>query len=251
MKATVSAALLLTAIGCLDVDSASDPSIVIRKPSPEKSADVPKTAPTPKDKPRVLKPQPFVPLTWKGKTVGKFSMTERNGKTITNKHVLGKPAIYAFIFTHCAGPCTDISRSMWDMQNWLKIAKIDARLVTITVDPKRDTPKRLREYAKGFGAKKEWWFLTGDEDKTYKLIRDSFGQPVKQIVGKDRKPGWEVFHSSAIMLVDAKGKVIDEYNGKNDLSMVTLRSRLTKWKRTGSFDKDKKPAKPPNTKRKP
>lgn len=186
---------------------------------------------------KVLTPQPdYGALTWKGKHVGAFSLTERSGKTITNSDLLGKPNIVCFIFTHCAGPCTDVTRSMTEMQSWLKAAKIDARLVTFTVDPKRDTPARLARYAEAFGAGKDWWFLTGDEDRIYPLIRDTFGQEVHQQTGADRKPGWEVFHTTAVMLVDPKGRIVEEFNAKNDLSMVQLQQRLTRWKRTGSFD---------------
>ncbi|MFQ5734383.1 MAG: SCO family protein [Planctomycetaceae bacterium] len=222
---------LLIAAGCSDV---SEPFVY----DVDQKTDAKPVAKA--DGVKVITPKRDTGLpTWKGKSVADFSLTERSGKTITRADLLGKPAVVCFIFTHCAGPCTDVTGGMAALEKWLKTAKIDARLVTLSVDPKRDTPARLADYAKRFGAGKDWWFLTGDEARIYPLIRDSFGQPVRQETGAQRKPGYEVFHTASVMLVDSKRKIVEEYYGNNELSMIQLRQRLLLWKRTGSFDKGK------------
>jgi cytochrome oxidase Cu insertion factor (SCO1/SenC/PrrC family) len=119
-----------------------------------------------------------------------------------------------FIFTRCAGPCLSLTAEMARLQEELKERDLDVRLVTITVDPDYDTPEILKKYAEGFGADPgQWLFLTGDKDKIYQLIRDSFKMPVKEMKGAERKPGWEVLHTTNILLVDAEGKVLGKYNG--------------------------------------
>ena len=69
----------------------------------------------------------------------------------------------------------------------------DLRLVTITVDPERDTPAQLTKYADGFEADSErWLFLTdptGQKDKIYPLILGSFLQRVEEAKGEMREPG--------------------------------------------------------------
>ena len=37
--------------------------------------------------------------------VGDFSLTERNGQTVSRSDLAGKVWVAAFIFTRCAGPC--------------------------------------------------------------------------------------------------------------------------------------------------
>ena len=160
---------------------------------------------------------------WDPKGIQDFELTERSGETITKEDLLGKPWVVNFIFTRCAGPCLQLTGEMARLQELLKEHDLDARLVTITVDPDYDSPEVLRKYAEGFGADpQQWLFLTGDKDKTYELIRDSFKMPVKEMTGEDRKPGWEVLHTTNILLVDAQGKVLGKYNGVDQAQVSKL-----------------------------
>ena len=173
---------------------------------------------------------------WSPTGLAEFELTERSGRKITRKDLLGKPCVVCFIFTHCNGPCIDVSGRMKSLQDWVKLQKLDVRLVSISVDPKRDTPEMLRRYSKNFGADKDlWWFLTGKQEQIFKVVRSTFGQQVYRVPGA--KPGFEVFHTTAVMLVDPKGKIVAEYNAKHPVSMVQLQQRLSLWKRTGSFAK--------------
>lgn len=160
---------------------------------------------------------------WDPEGIEDFELTERSGEKITKKDLLGKPWIVNFIFTRCAGPCLQLTTEMARLQEELDKRDLDARLVTITVDPDYDSPEILKKYAEGFGADPEQWlFLTGDKDETYELIRDSFKMPVQEMKGADRKPGWEVLHTTNILLVDAEGKVLGKYNGVNDAETSKL-----------------------------
>ena len=154
-------------------------------------------------------------------TVQDFELTERSGRTVSNKDLLGQPWIAGFIFTHCAGQCPRISAEMKKLQDRLQGQPV--RLVSISVDPKRDTPERLRDYAKAFGADEEQWlFLTGDQQEIYGLIQRSFKMPVKEMVGPDRKPGFEVLHTSNVIYVDAAGRIRGKYNTLSEVEMAEL-----------------------------
>jgi len=162
---------------------------------------------------------------WDPDGIEDFSLTERSGKTITRADLLGHPWAVCFIFTRCAGPCPRISAQMYELQTSLKNKNV--RLVTITVDPKYDSPKVLRRYAKMFGADpNRWLYLTGGQREIYRLIYRSFRLPVKEILGKDRQPGYEVLHSTYVLHVDAFGRVIDKYDARIDSEMVSLRRAL-------------------------
>src|SRR5262245_19865914 len=160
---------------------------------------------------------------WDPAGVEEFSLTECHGQTVTKADLLGKPWVACFIFTRCAGPCPRVSEQMQILQNRLK--GIDVRLVSFSVDPDRDTPEELRRYAEFYKADPErWWFLPGDKEVIYRLIRKSF----RMIVDEDPKqiPGFEIIHSLEIMYVDAEGVVRGRFNAQNDIDMAKLRRLL-------------------------
>jgi protein SCO1/2/putative membrane protein len=162
---------------------------------------------------------------WDPKGIADFSLTERSGKTITKTDLLGKPWAVSFIFTKCAGPCLTITGQMNQLQEQLR--NDDVRLVTITVDPKRDTPEVLQKYADAFGADPEkWLFLTGDKDEIFELINTSFRQVAKDDPGAPS--GFEVAHSANILHVDAGGVVRSTYDGRDPAAAAELVRALKK-----------------------
>lgn len=160
---------------------------------------------------------------WDPAGIEEFSLTECRGKTVTKADLLGEPWLACFIFTRCAGPmfCPRVSEQMQILQK--RTQGLDIRLVTFTVDPDHDTPEILEVYAERYKADPDrWWFLTGDKDVIYRLIRRSF----RMIVDDEdprRAPGFEVVHSTEIMYVDSKGVVRGRYNAQNDVAMAKLR----------------------------
>jgi protein SCO1/2 len=162
---------------------------------------------------------------WSEDGIGDFSLTERSGKTVTKQDLLGKPWVVGFVFTRCAGPCPRVSGQMAKLQRELK--DDDVRLVTMTVDPDYDTPEVLTRYATAFGADEErWLFLTGDKETMYRYIEEHFRMPVEETQGEERKPGFEVIHTTNLLLADAKGVVKGKYNAVDPEEMAKLRSDL-------------------------
>ena len=147
---------------------------------------------------------------WDPDGIGDFSLTERSGETITKQELLGKPWIIGFIFTRCAGPCPQVSGQMSLLQRHFKDDPI--RLVTLTVDPDYDSPEVLSHYAKAFGAEEDWLFLTGEKDMIYRYVEEHLKMPVEEMQGEDRRPGWEVLHTTNLLLVDQDGVVRGKYN---------------------------------------
>jgi protein SCO1/2 len=71
-------------------------------------------------------------------------------------------AVVNFIYTSCTTVCPVSSATFQQLQQKLgaRLGK-DVVLVSITVDPLRDTPQRLREYAARYEAREGWVWLTG------------------------------------------------------------------------------------------
>ena len=73
-----------------------------------------------------------------------------------------RPVMLNFIFTTCTTICPVLTATFSQVQRQLGAEVEDVRMISITIDPDHDTPKRLSEYAERFGAGPQWHFLTGD-----------------------------------------------------------------------------------------
>lgn len=164
---------------------------------------------------------------WDPKGVADFSFTNQSGKTVTREDLLGEPWVVGFVFTRCAGPCPRVTGQMRKLQDQTKDEKL--RLVTMTVDPDYDTPEVLTRYADAFKADtNRWSFLTGDKTKLYDYVIKNFKMPVEETTGPDRKPGYEVIHTTNLLLVDAKGVVRGKYNALVPEEIEKLRRDIKK-----------------------
>lgn len=162
---------------------------------------------------------------WDADGVEDFAFTNCDGRTISKADLLGKPWAICFVFTKCLGPCPTVTKQLRDLQNQLRDR--DFQLVTLTVDPARDTTEVLANYAKLNGADLDkWYFLTGDQNDIYGLIHRSFRMPVQEVTGPNRQEGFEIIHSTNVMLVDADGVVRGKFNAAKDAEMAELKREL-------------------------
>ncbi|MEI8382294.1 MAG: SCO family protein [Planctomycetota bacterium] len=164
---------------------------------------------------------------WDKDGIADFEFEDSEGNKISRKNLLGKPWIVCFVFTHCAATCPRVTLSMRELQDQLK--KSDFRMVTMTVDPIRDTPEVLREYGKSRGANfKKWSFVTGDQREIYRLIHGSFKMPVQELEEPKKVYGFEFIHSNNIMLVDETGVVKGKFDATKPTAMAELRRTIQK-----------------------
>lgn len=77
-----------------------------------------------------------------------------------------------FAYTTCTTVCPVLSAVLAKVQDQLgdKSGK-EVQLVTITVDPARDTPARLKQYASKYGAKAGWLWLTGPTGTVNEVLK--------------------------------------------------------------------------------
>lgn len=146
--------------------------------------------------------------------ISDFELLERSGQMVRLQDLAGQVWVADFFFTSCAGICPMMSNQMSRLQEELA-GVAGVRLVSISVDPERDTPERLRRYAERYGADpQQWWFLTGEKAAIYKLSRESFRLGVEETKPEDRGPDTEeVLHSSKFVLLDRAGRIRGYYDG--------------------------------------
>src|SRR5215475_5549488 len=102
-----------------------------------------------------------------------FALTSQDGVSVKLSDYRGRVVAVTFIFTLCADTCPVLTPMMSFVQDQLgadfgtKIA-----FVSITVDPERDTPEVLKDYAQAFGANFSGWaFLTGSPESIRDVTR--------------------------------------------------------------------------------
>ena len=79
---------------------------------------------------------------------GPFQLTNQNGQRVTERS-FGEPTLLYFGFMTCPAICpTDLAKMARISRQLQQQQGISVRPVFVTIDPERDTPKKLKEYVK-------------------------------------------------------------------------------------------------------
>jgi protein SCO1/2 len=144
-----------------------------------------------------------------------FALTDQDGKPFDSEQLKGSVWVAAFIFTNCPGVCPMMTQRMVKLQD--AVPSKDVKLVSITVDPDRDKPEVLKQYAKRFKAdESRWHFLTGE----YAAIKQTAdGMKLTIIAPKDNQA---IDHDDHFLLIDRQGHVRGAYSGRDDEALNQL-----------------------------
>ncbi len=139
-----------------------------------------------------------------------FSLTNQEGKSISDKDYLGKVYVLEFFFTTCPTICPKMNQSMLTIEKEF-FGNPNFGIASITINPENDTPQVLKEHAKKLGVtSKNWHFLTGNHEKIMDLSNKGFNLYAGE--NKNVNGGFE--HSGLFALIDKEGKIRcrkDEY----------------------------------------
>ena len=134
-------------------------------------------------------------------SVSDFKLTDQTGGEFKSESLAGHVWVANFMFTNCPGPCPRMSSQMREVQSAL--AGKDVKLVSMTVDPDRDTPEKLAKYAAFYSATPGvWYFLTGPRETLNHLGKDVF---------KLNAVDGSFDHSLRFVLVDGKSQIRGYY----------------------------------------
>jgi len=141
--------------------------------------------------------------------IADFSLTNQNGKTITQNDYKDKIYVADFFFTTCQTICPIMTKNMHDIQTSI-LADNEVMLLSHTVTPEIDTVAQLKRYAdeKDVNASK-WNLVTGDKKQIYELARKSY-LAVKDI--GDGGP-FDMIHTENFMLIDKERQIRGYYDG--------------------------------------
>lgn len=143
--------------------------------------------------------------------VPEFTLTESNAKPFTRADLAGKVWVADFFYTSCPGPCPMLSSRLSALHERLR-NNDGVRFVSISLDPVKDTPEVLQQYATRFNASAHWSFCTGDKAAIYDLVMRGF----KLAAVEERNNPEPITHSTKLVLVDRDGWVRGFYEGVGD-----------------------------------
>jgi protein SCO1 len=137
-----------------------------------------------------------------------FMLTSQDGAQVTLTDFRGKVVAVTFIYTSCTSTCPVLTPMMSFVQDQLgRDFGRNIVFVSITVDPERDTPLVLKEYATSFGANLSGWsFLTGSPAAIRDVTRRYGVVASKNISG-------DVDHTFLTSIVDQHGILRLQYAG--------------------------------------
>lgn len=151
---------------------------------------------------------PSTPAVQKYWQIPEFSLTERSGKQLSRADFAGKIWVADFFYTTCPGPCPMLTSRLSALHERVK-GNDKVRLVSISLDPEKDTPDVLQQYAERFKAGPNWLFFTGDKAAIYDLSLNGF----KLAAVEERNNPEPITHSTKLVMVDGEGWVRGIYEG--------------------------------------
>jgi protein SCO1/2 len=137
-----------------------------------------------------------------------FRFIDQDSNVITNDSFAGRIYVADFFFTSCPSICPKVKKEMLRMYEKYQP---DPRIsfLSHSIDTKRDTVGRLKEYATNLGVESRFWhFVTGNKSEIFRIANDYF---VSALEDPGAPGGFD--HSGRLILVDKDRHVRAFCNG--------------------------------------
>lgn len=133
----------------------------------------------------------------------------QHSDTLLLKQFEGKVIVAAMIFTYCPSACPRIVSDMRAIETALTAdEKKEVQFLLLSMDPERDTPTRMQEFAHDHGLGEDWVLVRTDQNGTTELAH-VLGVKVKPLA----EGGFD--HSNIINVLNRKGEIVSQQNGLN------------------------------------
>ncbi|MEQ9618399.1 MAG: SCO family protein [Deltaproteobacteria bacterium] len=159
-----------------------------------------------------------------GKDAPDFTLRDQDGNQVSLSQFKGKDVLLSFGYTTCPDICPATLARMNSVTKQLKNATKKVQVLFITIDPDRDTERRLKEYIPYFN--KSFIGLTGNQDEI-KKVADSYSVFYEKSEPGNSGPNYFMNHTQTVYLIDHSGKLILIYPYEN-LSPEMIASDINK-----------------------
>ncbi len=155
-----------------------------------------------------------------------FRFLDSDGQPFGSADLAAQVYVVNFFFTTCPSICPALMQSMAELDRRYQRNHVEGvRLVSISVDPERDTPEALREYAKKIGAATpRWRLLTGERHAIVDFAEHGLRVPVGETPVGASEP-FEIAHTGRFVLVDSRGRVRGYYERSDEWGMDEIFER--------------------------
>lgn len=149
----------------------------------------------------------------------------------------GRAVVLAFIYSSCsdANGCplaTAVLHGVYTVMREDPVLGAGLRLISLSFDPERDTPERLRLYAKGatgLASGEDWLFLTTASKAELAPILAAYGQAVQREPGADGEAVGAFAHVLRVFLIDRERRIRNIYSASflhRDLVLADARTLI-------------------------
>jgi len=140
-----------------------------------------------------------------------------SGKTVTLKSFEGKQTVMAMIFANCTYACPIIVNDMKNIERSLTDKeRNNINFLLISIDPERDTPEALTQFAERFELNLDRWTLITSNKNNVDELSAALGFKYK------KENDGSFSHSNIINIIDSNGEVLKQNFGLNqDISSIT------------------------------
>jgi len=143
-----------------------------------------------------------------------FLLTDRSGGQWSSEQMVGKVWVASFFFASCPNSCQQQNQTIQALHR--DFAAKGVTFLSITCDPSRDTPERLREYAMKFTTDVDHWkFLSGDLLYTRRIGVERFRVAVAEQTHMDR-----------LLVVDKWGTTRGSFHWKDGKQLEEMKTLL-------------------------
>lgn len=149
----------------------------------------------------------------------KSTWTNQNGEDLQFEDLKGDVLVTVMIYTSCKAACPRLVADMRNIEAKLtKNTKENVKMVLVSIDPKTDTPERLKAFAEENAMDKEpWVFLRSSEDNTREFAA------VVAVNYKKISP-IDFSHSNIITVFNDQGEMVFQQEGLGVNSDATIQN---------------------------
>jgi cytochrome oxidase Cu insertion factor (SCO1/SenC/PrrC family) len=148
---------------------------------------------------------------------GPFTLTDQNGKRVTDQDFRGKYMLIFFGFTFCPDVCPSELQVMSAALDELGPVGEKIQPIFITIDPARDTPEAMKLYVSNFHPRLVG--LTGS-DADIAAVAKAYRVYYAKAKETENSPDYQMDHSTIIYLMGPDGKFVKHFTYNTDVKAL-------------------------------